>query len=72
MKLAQEYRVTVRIAARDLPKLIGNRVHLGLTEIAVEEVTPAGWTRRVPDRFAWFRGEVDRDLVKKLVDMRAL
>ena len=66
MKLAQEYRVTVHIAARDLPKLAG------LDVVAVEEKTPAGWTRRVPDRFAWFRGEVDRDLVKKLVDMRAL
>jgi len=39
---AKPLRVTVRIQARDLPKLAG------LDVLSIEETTPAGWTRRVP------------------------
>ena len=37
-------RVTVQIAPVDLPRLGG------LDVVAVEEQTPTGWTRRLPER----------------------
>ena len=40
----QPLRVTVLISERNLPNLKGCRI------VAVEEQTPAGWTRRVPGR----------------------
>ena len=44
MTPAKPLRVTVRIAARDLPRLAA------LDVVSVEEQTPAGWTRRLPER----------------------
>lgn len=40
----REYHITVRVCGEDLPLLAG------LDLISAEEVTPGGWTRRLPDK----------------------